>query len=259
MTRRAVITQQETGEPFAYHEYRADDLFGFQHVSNGALVSRDWPNANLRYFGVENETEYRRDASVRQAVRKFTQGNDGWLASHDGSLVNGVEFVSQPRTLAAWRKHCQTLTFPTTAQCGVRTGLHVHVSRSTLSPMTIAKLIRLVGSPMAQEDLDALARRRQTHYCRRQRALSWLHGTALGSRTGHAAAVNTSNLATVELRIWKATKRASDVLAAVELADVLCDFSAQASAQDMTWYAFLEWLCDADKICKSAIVAPSIR
>ena len=243
--------QRDAGRLFGYHETRAEWLFGFHHLGrDGHVARRDAPRPQLRYFGVENETEYLDRHTRRRAVQEFTNSQRVWIAAEDGSLRCGAEFISAPATMAVWQRWATTLEFPSAARVERQTGLHVHVSRSTLSRLTVAKLLRLSAAPDAQKELTRLARRAPTHYCRRLSRFLWAQGL-WRAPTNHCSAINTAGAATVEFRLWKATLRAADSLTAIELADAMCTFAAIASAQHMTWREFIAWNVGAEKTEKS--------
>lgn len=91
------------------------------------------------FMGVELETELMRAPSAYDVINKVLNGRrddlDLFQAKTDGSLSNGIEFVSMPLTIDAWR-HLDLGWMQDIANMGVRcwdtttAGLHVHCSVS---------------------------------------------------------------------------------------------------------------------------------
>lgn len=91
------------------------------------------------FMGVELETELMRSPSAEAVLNAVLNGRrddlDLFAAKTDGSLNNGIEFVSMPMTIDAWR-HVDLAWMQQIADMGVRcwdtttAGLHVHCSVS---------------------------------------------------------------------------------------------------------------------------------
>ena len=148
--------------PFAIRSYHsvAEDM--------GPIVS-PWTEANgQRYLGVELEVECSYTAgpgreesarrilqSVHAAAEAVTEGRAAGRrllgAENDGSLTHGFELVSAPLGLddhaRLWRtvltrEHCVGMKSHQTTTCG----LHVHLSRTGLTSLQIAKMVVFINA-----------------------------------------------------------------------------------------------------------------
>lgn len=108
---------------------------GHQLVSTERLDRGD----HRLFMGVELETELMQAPSAYDVLNKVLNGRrddmELFAAKTDGSLNNGIEFVSMPMTMEAWR-HVDLGWMQDIADMGVRcwdtttAGLHVHCSVS---------------------------------------------------------------------------------------------------------------------------------
>jgi len=217
---------------------------------HGSWGSTSGPDEGVRYFGIELETEYpERASNTEKAVSKVVTDESLWYAKSDGSLNNGVEFVSHPGTLDFWRK----TGFPWASglvNAGFRShdtttcGIHIHVSRNALSEtewLRVAKLFR---------DSNALVTRAA------RRASSYYAQNVQGETTGKLRrkirrtdtnisryqAINFLNEETVEFRIFKGTLLPSSIQGYVEFVNAVCTFAQNCSLMKMNPKGFHAWL-----------------
>lgn len=222
-------------------------------------------------FGVELECEPRNDGgNVRMDAYELSDRIDEipggrTYCKSDGSLSNGVEIVSHPGTLAHhmyvmhWRqiqRTCEKAGFR--SHDAANSGLHVHVGRAQL------------GSTDAERDdvtrkvqvLFALYTAELTRFSRRRRSCleqwapidrlgvtpddirrvssgaqlaSWAYARVPAYRSNHNdryTAVNVTNSATVEIRIFRGTLKRDTLIAAIQLVDNVFEY-----AMDHTWDA----------------------
>lgn len=221
-------------------------------------------------FGVELECEPRNDGgNVRMDAYELSDRIDEipggrTYCKSDGSLSNGVEIVSHPGTLAHhmyvmhWRqiqRTCEKAGFR--SHDAANSGLHVHVGRAQL------------GSTDAERDdvtrkvqvLFALYTAELTRFSRRRRSCleqwapidrlgvtpddirhascaqlaSWASARVPAYRSNHNdryTAVNVTNSATVEIRIFRGTLKRDTPIAAIQLVSNVFEY-----AMDHTWDA----------------------
>ena len=189
---------------------------------------------HTRYIGFELETEWNyanRDdkEKVIHYIRK--QWRDlGLVFEYDGSLSNGIEFISQPMTRAYYEEHKQDLTDLLnyiqaqggTSHDGGTCGLHFHVSRQALGNTEeeqeglIDKILLFIE--FYKEQIKAFSRRTSWGYCRilsddynlpsdkyykSEQVLGEIKKS--GHTSGHGTALNTGNASTIEYRFIRGT------------------------------------------------------
>ena len=204
-----------------------------------------------RLFGVELEVECARDPeTVAAAIHQHVNGGEfgrSMFFERDGSLSNGFEMITQPMSLPAVRQlfgflRESALTRGVTSHRTSTCGLHVHVSRTGLDNLTIARAVTFVNDPSNDAFVQALARRYNTGYCRVvEKEIDTAH--LPGERY---EAVNLTGLATIEFRIFRGSLKYEAVIAAVEFCHALLEYCARPStaSSKLNARAFLEFCRD---------------
>lgn len=222
-------------------------------------------------FGVELEREPRNDGgNVRMDAYELSDRIDEipggrTYCKSDGSLSNGVEIVSHPGTLAHhmyvmhWRqiqRTCEKAGFR--SHDAANSGLHVHVGRAQLG-----------GTDAERDDvtrkvqvLFVLYAAELTRFSRRARSrldewasfrsfgmspdsiratdgdtlATWARSSVPTFESGHHdrryTAVNLTNTATVEIRIFRGTLKRDTLIASIQLVSNIFEY-----AMDHTWDA----------------------
>ena len=177
-------------------------------------------------FGVELELEVE-DGSVACVADKATSTfPDRFLiAKEDGSLTNGFELVSHPATLAyhrtsQWDKMLRATRAVPRNTCG----MHVHIDRSGLTHMQVAKMFHFVNCHENDRFVYCVARRDDDYNTK---------GTAFSvsdvkRSRGRYVPLNLNNTDTVEMRIFAATIDINEFLISLEFCEALVAFCAPA-------------------------------
>jgi hypothetical protein len=207
--------EHDTGRLLAYN-YRPPN--GWTFHGKGSL-----------FFGVELEIELG-DNDLKETVQAVTEASDLVICKGDGSLDYGFEIVSHPCALALhhdlWESVVGTLPKGVKSFNTRTCGLHVHVNRSGLSNLQIAKAVCFVNSQSNQEFVTTLAGRTGERWSKRtekKMADAW---KANGERY---EAINLQPRRTIEFRIFKGTLRLVSILKAIEFCDALLSFCAPAA------------------------------
>jgi hypothetical protein len=236
---------------------REPELIGSYHSSKGNfyLQHDEWTKANNRWFGVELEVMHQ-DGEVNKAAKAIHEivnhnGDEPLLGKRmfferDGSLGSaGFEMITQPMSLPAQRKTWEFLKDKSsihllrshkTTNCG----LHVHVSRTGLTKLQIAKLVTFINDPLHEDFIRAIARRYQNGFCNIKPKKI---GTAAQSNDRYEA-VNLTPRATIEFRLFKGTLKYESLIAAIEFTHALIEFCkpTQTSITDLTTDAFMRFM-----------------
>lgn len=231
------------------------DVIGSYHNGERRAATRPrvspWTRAHgNRMLGVELELERHgacNDAMHDMAHAMLTAahgdatGADRLLfAEHDGSLTDGFELITQPMGLDMhadmWRRvlSCDAIRgmrSHDTSTCG----LHVHVSRAGLTPLTLAKAVVFLNDPCNEFLMRAVARRYGGNYCKRKTARLG----ACASSYDRYEMLNLTNSRTVEFRLFRGTTRYETLMACVEFAHATLEWAARASCADLSAESFL--------------------
>lgn len=217
-------------------------LFGY---STNILRIHGWPNRTPRNslcFGVELEMESRSRSlhSDMLELLRGRRGNGRYILKYDGSLDEGkgAELVTQPFTLADHQKHfgwdkILSDKLRDIARSGSGTtncGLHVHVNRAALTPLTIGKLLVFLNHPNTSRLVTTVAQRSSNGMCQRDEKKK-----ATSERSGYHCRydiLNVGNTGTVEFRMFRGNLRPERVLKAVEFCHALVMFCQDISLTD---------------------------
>lgn len=228
-------------------------------------------------FGVELECEPRNDGgNVRMDAYELSDRIDEipggrTYCKSDGSLSNGVEIVSHPGTLAHhmyvmhWRqiqRTCEKAGFR--SHDAANSGLHVHVGRAQLGSTDaerddVTRKVQVLFALYTAE-LTRFSRRRRScleqwapinglgttpdairHVSSGSRLASWAFTHVPAYRSNHNdryTAVNVTNSATVEIRIFRGTLKRDTLIAAIQLVSNVFEYAMAHDWADIpasTW------------------------
>lgn len=228
-------------------------------------------------FGVELECEPRNDGgNVRMDAYELSDRIDEipggrTYCKSDGSLSNGVEIVSHPGTLAHhmyvmhWRqiqRTCEKAGFR--SHDAANSGLHVHVGRAQLGSTDaerddVTRKVQVLFA-LYPAELTRFSRRRRScleqwapidslgvtpdnirHASSGAQLASWAHARVPAYRSNHNdryTAVNVTNRATVEVRIFRGTLKRDTLIAAIQLVSNVFEYAMAhdwADIRTSTW------------------------
>ena len=234
---------------------RKPQLLGSYHsrarVGKQPFIHSDWTKQNNRFMGVELEVEVK-DGDIDDHVTALNDKlNDGEVGKRvyfeaDGSLTHGFEIITNPMGLDSHRELWSALQdldlisgmrSHNTSTCG----LHVHVSRNNMHTMQINKMNVFLNHPDNQALVKAIARRYDVNYARiAQKRLSTAHKYDVERRD----ALNITNDRTVEFRIFKGTLKYDTLIAAIEFANAVVNFTMPASPAgfDLSTQRFIDFI-----------------
>lgn len=205
-------------------------------------------NEYTRYFGLENEISTKNGVERKINNNDLSDlldsiGNGFTYCKRDSSIgYDGVELVTHPGTLAYHAKECHWKHLNRTAQKnGYRShdatescGLHIHVNRDSLGgnesdrddvirKMTVMlDLHRDEVTRFTRRTARALAEWASIPYTPSFRGEIATYSTRHNSRY---TALNVTNAATVEFRIFRGTLRRDTIIAAIQFCNNWCDYA----------------------------------
>jgi hypothetical protein len=213
------------------------------------------PQGEMPFFGFEIEMEAPNTVQgdrFWEAARSFWNDPSGsYIVKSDGSINYGFEVVSQPGSLEYWRNH-SFATFKARADQGFRSyctstcGMHVHVSRDILSPLTITKMLFFMREN--QPFILAVSRRRPENLrqwaapdCDSTRTMILKARDASGGWNRYTA-LNCCNQKTVEFRLFRGTLHGPAIVRNLEFVQSLISFADDHPLRMMTAKSYIEWL-----------------
>ena len=174
--------------------------------------SRRYPvrrcGANELAMGVELEIECKNGDQESVAELIHRSFKDYLLLKQDGSLRNGIELVTGQLSLLQHQMLWPRVSSLLRTMRGVsswrsgRCGQHVHLSRNHFSELQIAKYSFFLNHRNTRYFIDEIAGRKRSDYARYNPKTAMKKCQFNESRY---AALNTSNSATIEVRIFRGT------------------------------------------------------
>ena len=204
----------------------------------------------------ENIRHINKDAMWDYYIKRFGQfSNDVtegvvanpvqfWIAKEDGSLSDGVEFVSQPMTLGMWSKiplPFHEMTGDYAAYHRRSTGIHIHIPKGafendhlhrwlhfmkmlgehTVNHRRLTNMLALIG----QRPFNSWARFIMPEYGNVKSELAQVAIDRVNHSGGRYKFLNLNPSATIELRFFKANMQAERILKNLEFVSASYEFT----------------------------------
>lgn len=215
-----------------------------------------------RYYGIELEIDEggESDENARKLLEIANSDEPRLYAKHDGSLNDGCELVSHPLSLsyhmnqmpwAAVLAKARELGY--TSHQARTCGLHVHINRSAFGDTVeeqekvIARILYFVEKHW--EELLKFSRRTQrqveqwaNRYGFHGEPIKILEHAKKGFSGVRYTAVNLTNAATIEFRLFRGTLKYNTFIATLQLVNRICDCAICLSDNElkaMSWTTFV--------------------
>lgn len=235
------------------HDYNFKPRPVFFHGKNKTVTV---PEDLTSYLGMELEISI--DDADEGAELVTLASPDLIYCKHDGS-VEGFEMVTHPMTLDAARDLIpfdvlRTLRNNYKASAWYN-GIHVHVSRSGFSNDThIFRWLKLIYRN--HQDVKRIARRDSHEWASftsderaKHKFTAERHKGKRSSRIGteRYSAINTQNVDTFEVRVFRGSLRRDEILASLELVHASVEYTRQLTTQQIlndngwNWSTFIVW------------------
>lgn len=236
----------ESGKPIHEYSYKPDPIF----YGEGD-----------RYFGVELEVDGAGElgSNARVLLTAANTQEEHAYCKHDGSLNDGIEFVTHPMTL---RYHQDTMPWPGvlhaaldmgyTSHLARTCGLHVHVNRTAFGDteqqqdIHIARILYFFEKHW--EELLKFSRRTESQlrhwaarYGYKEQPMDILDHAKKGCGGERYSSVNLVNRETIEFRIFRGTLKLNTLIATLQLVDKICDVAISLSDDELkglSWTSF---------------------
>lgn len=241
------------------------------HTANPCVVLRWNGQAYAKgraRLGMEFECDARTDLQKEEMLRRTAEAfraiglrhAEGYMiAKRDGSVTGSypIEFATVPCTV---EEHLSVLrhAFPnnrfgdgvirswTNSSCG----LHVHIGRRRISPLTAGKMAVFWHHPDNDSAITEIAGRSSNSYCRRSPVMAY-EGD-FGLRGDRYCALNLTNVRTIEVRAFRPSPNLESIAKNLEVVEASSWFARWApicvstgtDAGGLRWDQFLRWLAD---------------
>ena len=219
---------------------------------------------NVPYMGFELEVDRGGESSKRVAqimplMNREEKGEIFAYCSHDGSIDNGFEIITQPATMEYHNsiKDVYNRTIQKLKSMGYVShetytcGLHVHINRNFFPPDLEPKALRnlVIMFNRFWNELCVYARRPEWRSARYAKHLpvesfeidEYLHrANKSGQHSWHYYALNIANQDTIEFRMFRGTLNVDTILATLQLVNNMAVLASKMSAEDVNRMKFDE-------------------
>lgn len=198
------------------------------------------------YFGVELESE-NIGSWVSDILHELANDRIGH-AEQDGSLNSGIEFITQPATLSAWRgsfgerirEYMQAVKANGGSFNANTCGAHVHVSRTAFDDDNHLARFAVFMTHNPEFALAISGRNSLHQWARTDKHVRGELRRNVKNKTGNRySAVNLSNPNTVEIRIFRGTNDFAEIIGAIEFINALIEYTRDINASDVIAGALL--------------------
>jgi hypothetical protein len=242
---------------------QAIPIFGYHEVNNIRLFG--WPSVTPRNslcFGVELEMENhsRRDTAGAELLSSALGGRlddpkNRFVLARDGSLgQSGLELITNPYTLDyhthtfGW-KELLSGAIAAGGCAGKHTtncGMHVHVNRAAISPLTLGKALIFVNADINRALIERIAQRPSNSYTN-LRPKKMADGRLIATAKYEAMHLTEQ---TVEFRIFRGNLRADRVLKNIEFCHSVFGYVQTISARygSYNYRPYLKFLTENAKL-----------
>lgn len=254
--RRNERRHMDSGESHTSNPCSALGWNGQSHIKGRARLGME--------FECDARTDLQKEEMLRRTAEAFRamglrHAAGYMIAKRDGSVTGAypIEFATVPCTV---EEHLSVLrqAFPnnrfgdgvircwTNSSCG----LHVHIGRRRISPLTAGKMAVFWHHPDNDSAITEIAGRSSNSYCRRSPVMAY-EGD-FGLRGDRYCALNLTNVRTIEVRAFRPSPNLASIaknLEVVEASSWFCRWapicvSTGTDAGGLRWDQFLLWLAD---------------
>ena len=204
------------------------------------------------FLGVELEVETRSTSNLPNAINAIKNATSSFaICKEDSSLSSrGFEICTAPGTLkyhksGIWDKFFKMAPNHVYSYSSSTCGMHVHMSISSITPLTLGKMIMMMNTKKNWDMLSTIAGRtiyQGTEWCS---ATADINDTLKGAkhRSDRYSTLNTNTgKDTVEFRIFKGNLKPLTFFKNLEFCTALRDYCAQETMPALSFDNFWQWV-----------------
>lgn len=181
-------------------------------------------------YGVELELE---NGKEEAAIPIYSKLGDFIICKNDSSLASGFEIVTCPATFDIHKEKgkilFETITKETKLQIKDSCGLHIHVSKNSLSTLQVGKIVAFIHNPKNKAFIINIAGRNNERFAsiNAVRDITDVAPENFNHSMEHRySGVNLKNENTIEFRIFASTVTLSTYMMRFEFVKALVDYTS---------------------------------
>lgn len=181
-------------------------------------------------YGVELELE---NGKEEAAIPLYSKLGDFLICKNDSSLASGFEIVTCPATFDIHKEKgkilFETITKETKLESKDSCGLHIHVSKNSLSTLQVGKIVAFIHNPKNKDFIINIAGRNNERFAsiNAERGITDVAPENFNlSMEQRYSGVNLRNENTIEFRIFASTVILSTYMVRFEFVKALVDYTS---------------------------------
>lgn len=204
-----------------------------------------------RFLGVELELETNEDCDREYCAEKvFNTVNNFCILKEDGSLDDGFEIVSCPATLDKHKNLWDDLFRKLGGLIADdNCGMHVHVSKKSLTILSITKIVKFCNSRANAKFIEFIAGRYNDSYAVTTDE-NEIYKKVKENKIFRNSLVNIIPTDTIEFRMFAATTNLNTFISRLEFVDALCEYVRNTSIKDLSVEGFYCFTCGKKEYSK---------
>ena len=222
---------------------RAEELLQFKARRVKLQKGKDL----TQYFGIELEYEVPNKTRKAQ-LYVLKQLFDHCIMKYDGSIGNGFEITTCPATIDIHKERIGSFldNLPPEFDISSRTGMHIHISKASMSRLGIAKFTEFMNRTDNQTFIRKIAGRQSNTYQHSNERYNMKYGLK-NTYFDRYNNVNLNNRDTIEVRIFSTPKTKEDFNIKLEFCKALADYCQPGNqetnlTESTKVKSFVDWL-----------------
>jgi hypothetical protein len=199
-----------------------------------------------RLYGIELELEVS-GSQTDEAEYYLGKYGDDLIVKSDGSLNCGIELVTRPMTYRNQISFWRAFEFGSNSRVQTTCGMHVHVSRASISNLTLGKALVFINNGVWRADLHTIAGRRGNSYC--QYEAEMLNARVIDKirNKGKYQAINLNKSQTIEFRVFASTTETERLIGRFQFVSSMLGYCEQAPAKTLSITGYYQYLKQTHK------------
>lgn len=241
------------------------DLEDYNHTRSNLtfrLADGQREEYRTRFFGIELETDDVNDKYCDSDLTDIAVDVKGYFAQNyihakrDGSLDNGIEFVTEPSTWEYLESQADNIQLALnciynydmrshdTSTCG----LHCHVNKRSFSDWEKSTALMILWLDKNWDNMVKFSRRNHNsleQWAKKNEVPEYIEAESITdvltlSNCDRYNAINIRNNATIEFRMFRGTLNYKTLSATIELVKLLCEWAEHATLEQALSYSIFD-------------------
>lgn len=245
------------------------------------LADGQQQNNNTRFFGVELETDDAKDKYNTYDLEEIASEIKGYFpknyihAKRDGSLDNGIEFVTEPSTWEYLESQAENIklalnciyNYDMRSHDTTTCGLHCHINKQSFSDWEKSTAFMILWLDKNWDNMVKFSRRNYDsleQWAKKNNIPDYVENENIYdvlrlSNNDRYNAINITNRDTIEFRLFRGTLNYKTLSATIEFVKLFCEWADSATLEQALNYTIFDLTKNASDNLKKYIIKRGIN